>query len=369
MVLWDPHMEPSSRWKAALSTGQLMASACDRSFEMSRGGQGRKGRVPESRPVALLDFPVALDFLQSEHHEAVVRVPQTTIHGQSWRHSLDSPQEPGPVERALQVHGQQASSSVIVVALKPSSDGQWPRSRFSVPNCNCVEAACHAFGHCGQQGLRRKTSKSLTHRRQAVAAVLLFQCRERCAGDSGHNGAWDVARGHDADHAVEGPHHLIPVRWDEPSPPPAPHDVAGSAPMVLRPSPTRRIRACPMEIVFVVVGLVGNRRVFFSVWRVYVVSARGSLATLSSHVVGAFAVLIAATIPADGEPASGGAKGPSILVCRCCRSLLRGRPEESGPRLPGPRELPRGLFCRCFGVVRWTGRLGCWRSGGAWWQM
>ena len=42
-----------------------------------------------------------------------------------------------------------------------------------------------------------------------VAAVLLLQCRERGADDTGNDGARDVGLGHGADHNVEAPHYLV----------------------------------------------------------------------------------------------------------------------------------------------------------------
>ena len=76
VALWERQMAPSSRWKAAMSTGQPLASACARPSAVEA-----KSEEQGSQRESLLDSPWAGDFVQSEHHEAVARVDQVTVPG------------------------------------------------------------------------------------------------------------------------------------------------------------------------------------------------------------------------------------------------------------------------------------------------
>ena len=118
------------------------------------------------------------------------------------------------VEGVLQVHGQEAALSAVVVCLEPSSDGVddgFTTVFGSEPQMCRAEVSCDVFVHGSQQGLRCKTPKSFSHGHRPVAAVLLFPGSERGTGHPGDSGAGNGAFGDDADHGVEGSHQLVSV--------------------------------------------------------------------------------------------------------------------------------------------------------------
>ena len=98
------------------------------------------------------------------------------------------------VERVLQVHGQQAPCFVVFLASKPQCVGV----------DSGLTAACDSAPRLRRAAVAVRRRQSLSHRNWVVIAVLFLQSRERGTGDPGGHGAWHVAHGHDADHAVEG---------------------------------------------------------------------------------------------------------------------------------------------------------------------
>ena len=88
-----------------------------------RGGPVEAQREEQRlQEVTLLSSPYSSARSPAEQDEAVVRVARATTPGQSGLDSSDFTQEAGPVDligRALQVHGQKASSFTAVCGPEP----------------------------------------------------------------------------------------------------------------------------------------------------------------------------------------------------------------------------------------------------------
>ena len=179
--LWKPmrkasvaSWEPSRKKAVKCCRGLPAVSACVRPSEMA------------PRPRAnLLCAAFAQDLHWAEQDKTVVGVAQVTVPGQVQRHSSDFRKKTGSVDvvkSALQVHGQEAPFVVIVVFLEPLSngvdDGFTAALGSELQSC-WPEVPCQVFrGRC-HQGFCCETSKSFSCRHGPVAAVLLFQGRDR----------------------------------------------------------------------------------------------------------------------------------------------------------------------------------------------
>ena len=122
------------------------------------------GQEQVSHLVTLLHSPFARDSLSSEEEDAVLRVAQVTVLGQSSPGTRDLAWEAGRadlIEIVLQVHGRGAPSFVVALFLEPSSDGVDDSFTAAELQLRLAEVLCHLFGYGGQQGFRFETSKSL----------------------------------------------------------------------------------------------------------------------------------------------------------------------------------------------------------------
>ena len=163
--------------------------------EESFDGDRKSGKAQE---VVLLSCSFGRDFLRSEDHDAVVLITQVAVPepGATRRTSRRRSCRFG-FERVLQVHGRRASSLVVVVALKAPSGGVGYGPRGCLQPRTLTVMSLHTVASEATPAL-----KSLSHCERSMAAVLLFQSRERGTGNPGDEGAWDMARRHDADHAA-----------------------------------------------------------------------------------------------------------------------------------------------------------------------
>ena len=172
-----------------------------------------KGEMQEPKGVDLLNPPFARDFLLPEPHETVVRVAQVAVPGQSGCDSTDFTQEAGPVDvlnafSRFTVRGRRPSSLLLHWSHRLMA---WTMAlqSLAVPNSSF-------------DGRRYQVMSSDTVASEAFAVSVEkshpLHCRERVTGDPEDDGPKDIAGGYDADNVVEGPHCLVPILQDEPSP-------------------------------------------------------------------------------------------------------------------------------------------------------